>query len=84
MNGNPFRIISANTTALRLMALPTDRSMYPEIIRSVKAPLRVRMGTAARSRLMRLSGLRKCPRPNISTWPSFTRLKTRTIRTRTT
>ena len=27
MNGNPFRIISAKTTALRLMALPTDRSM---------------------------------------------------------
>ena len=62
MNGNPFRIISANTTALRLMALPTDRSMYPEIISSVNAPLRVRMGTAARRRLMRLSGLRKCPR----------------------
>ena len=24
---NPFRIIQANTTAFRLMALPTDRSM---------------------------------------------------------
>jgi hypothetical protein len=26
-NENPLRIIQANTTALRLMALPTDRSM---------------------------------------------------------
>ena len=32
------------------------------------------MGTAVRSRLMMLSGLRKCPRPNIWTWPSFTTL----------
>jgi hypothetical protein len=60
---NPFRIIHEKTTAFKLIALPTDRSMYPEIIRSVKAPLTVRIGTALRKMLITLSGLRKCPRP---------------------
>ena len=67
------------TTALRLMALPTDRSMYPEIMRRVKAPLKIRIGTEVRSRLMMLSGLRKEPRPNRLTWSSFTTLKAMTI-----
>ncbi len=75
---NPLRIIRAKMTALRLIALPIDKSMYSAIIRKVKAPLRVIRGTEMRARLIRLFGLRKCPRSNISTSPNLTTLKTTT------
>jgi hypothetical protein len=80
---NPFRISHAKTTALKLMALPTDRSMYPEIIKSVKAPLKVRIGTALRKRLIMLSGLRKWPLSKKATSSSFNRLKMVTISSNT-
>ena len=41
-------------------------------------------GHRAAQEIEMLSGLRKCPPSNNSTWPSFTTLKTATIRTSTT
>ena len=50
----------------------------------VNAPLTVKMGTEMRSMLIRLSGLKKAPRPNNPTSPILTRLKIATITSRTT
>ncbi len=76
---NPFRIIQEKTTELKLMALPTERSIFPEIMRSVNAPLRVSIGTPMRRMLMTLSGLRKCPGSKKRTSSNFIMLKIKTI-----